>query len=326
MKRFRQLILTILLLLFFNNSHAEIIDRVIAVVNDDIITLSEVNTEGRAVFTRIMRRASPEERDQLLQKARQNIIASLIEQKLIEQQARKRGVTVGDQEAQRALQRILGENQLSMEQFQQELDANGTTLEQHMTKLKRQLLASKMIAMDVRSKIIIPEHEISQYYNEHYTARIKDGEYYILQLGCNIQAGSANLTQAKQEALRRIQNVHALAMAGNDFADLAREHSDLPSAADGGDIGIFQKDEMARYMLDAVANLKPGEISDIVETSNGYQFYKLLANQKGDIVHTASYQSVKGEIHDILYQQKVKSAYDEWIQRLREQSFINITH
>lgn len=326
MKRLIPATLTILLLLFSAQSHAEIIDRVVAVVNDDIITLSEINTEGRAVFNSIMQRSSPSEREQLLQKARQNIIESLIEQKLIEQQARKRGLTISDQEAQIALQRILAENQLSMEQFQRELDENGTSLEQHMAKLKSQLLASKMIAMDVRSKIIIHENALRQYYDEHYTARLKDGEYYILQIGCSLDQGDTPLSQTKQDALTRIKKIHALALAGNDFRTLAREYSELPSATDGGDIGIFQQDEMARYMLEAVAGLKPGEISEIVETGNGYQFYKLLANQQDNSVHTADFDSVKREIHDILYQQEVKSAYAEWMQRLRDQSFINIIH
>jgi len=113
-------------------------------------------------------------------------------------------------------------------------------------------------------------------------------------------------------------------MGGQDFKQLARQYSDLPSAVDGGDIGAFQEDEMAEYMRDAVTSLKPGEISPVVESPNGYMLFKLLSSQEGKIITKVPYESVKEEIRNTLYQQEMEKRYDTWLEEIRNQAYIKI--
>ena len=113
-------------------------------------------------------------------------------------------------------------------------------------------------------------------------------------------------------------------LQGDDFGELARQHSDLPSASDGGDLGVFQLNEMALFMRDAVRNLKPGKISEIVQTDSDYQFFKLVSSQEGQIVAKVPYASAKEEIREKLYQEEMELRYKSWFQELRDKAYIKI--
>ena len=118
--------------------------------------------------------------------------------------------------------------------------------------------------------------------------------------------------------------MRSLALAGQDFKKLAHEYSDLPSAVDGGDIGVFKENEMAPAMRKAIIGLKPGEVSTIVETPSGYQVFKLLSSQEGQIVTKVPYESVKDEIREILYRQEMQKLYKNWLEELRSQSYVRV--
>jgi peptidyl-prolyl cis-trans isomerase SurA len=100
-----------------------------------------------------------------------------------------------------------------------------------------------------------------------------------------------------------------------------KKYSNMPSAADGGDIGVFKEDDMAADMRAAVVHLKPGEISTIIETQAGYQFFKLTANNEG-VDPQSSYESAKNGIRDTLYRQQLKEEFDKWVKNLKEQAYI----
>jgi peptidyl-prolyl cis-trans isomerase SurA len=103
---------------------------------------------------------------------------------------------------------------------------------------------------------------------------------------------------------------------------LAEKFSELPSASDGGDIGFFALDEMAPAMRDAVRELKPDGISEITETPSGFQFFKLLSGEENAIVVTAAYETVKEEIGEKIFEEKLKTAYAEWVKKLKEDAYI----
>ena len=116
--------------------------------------------------------------------------------------------------------------------------------------------------------------------------------------------------------------MYQLAKSGEDFKSLAEKFSDLPSASDGGDIGVFTLDEMAPFMRDAVAELHPGQLSQIVETPAGFQFFKLLTMQDEAAVETAAFDAVKEEIREKLFEEKLKVAYTNWVKKLKEEAYI----
>ncbi|PIE57127.1 MAG: peptidylprolyl isomerase [Desulfobulbus propionicus] len=298
---------------------AEVIDRSIAIVNDDIITLSEVNDLGGSLFEKIKQEAPPTERDDTLQQARQKILEQLIDKKILLQEARKKELSVSDDEVTRAMERIIASNSVSKKDFIAELERMGLTLEQYRQDLHDQILSSRLVTHEVRSKVVIPEDSITEYYRTNFTQQAEKGGYYILQIGC-----SWDVATSREKAKEKAERVHSLAAQGMNFKELARTHSDLPSAADGGDLGVFQENEMADYMRAAVTSLQPGEISEIVETPAGFQFFKLLSSQEGEMITKVPYESVREEIRQTLYEQELQALYQEWVKEMRAKSYIKI--
>lgn len=305
---------------------ANVIDSCVAVVNDDVITLSEVNEAGKPMFQRIAEAVPPEQLAETLKQARKKVIDKLVEKKLLVQKAKEMNISVSDKEVEQALLQILKRNHTTMEQFTSELDRLGMTEDQYRENLHEQILSSKLINYEVRSKVVIPESEILDYYDQHYTEQVGTGGYYILQIGITTSGEGmpSDPTQADAAARKKAERILGLARGGQDFKQLARQYSDLPSAVDGGDIGAFQKDEMASYMRDAVTGLQPGQISPVVKSPNGYMIFKLLSSQEGEIITKVPYESVKEEIRTTLYQQKMQERYDSWLKEIRSQAYIKI--
>ncbi len=304
---------------------AQLIDRVVAVVNDQVITMSEVNDAGKGYFKKITDQAPPAQVEDALSRAREEVLGTLIDKTLITQEAEKQHVSVSDAEIQAATQQMLDNNKITIDMLRAQLDQMGMDLAAYQDTLRNQILQSKLVNYEIRSKLIITEDMILDYYDTHYTKHISAGGYYLMQMGfiwnqTDSKTGSNNTT--KEDARKRANRVHALVVGGQDFRTLAQKFSDLPSAADGGDIGVFQEDDMAPYMQDAILKLSPGAISDIIETPSGFQFFKLLSSQDGKIVVQTSFESVKEEIRAKLYEQQLKQQFDEWVKNIKENAYI----
>ncbi len=304
---------------------AEIVDKVVAVVNDEVITLSELEEETSMVFRSMdPQNTSNEPIVDILEKARKFSLDNLIERSLIAQKAKKYNVTVSDEDIDASYETTRSNMSLNPTEFREKLERSGLTEESYRNKLKTQILQSRLLSYDVRSKIVVTEEMILDYYDENYTSRVDKGSYYLLQIGCSWSPTDdpEKLNSDKQTARERTKRIYDLAKKGQDFRMLAEKFSELPSASDGGDIGIFMLDEMAPAMRDAVRELKPDGISEITETPSGFQFFKLLSGEENAIVVTAAYETVKEEIGEKIFEEKLKTAYAEWVKKLKEDAYI----
>ena len=305
-------------------SQADVVDRVVAIVNDDVITLSEVNEEGKALFQRVAEEAPASELSEALKQVRKSVVEKLIENKILLQEAKKANISVSDAEIDKAMELIITRNKKTKEQFRAQRDSRGRTEEQYRKNLESQVLSSKLVTYEVRSKVIIPESRIIDYYDTHFTERVGEGGFYILQMGFTWDKVSPDSAALKEEAGKKAERIRSLAVSEQDFKELARKYSELPSATDGGDIGVVQRDDMSPAMLETISDTKPGGISRIIETSAGYQFFKVLSSQEGQIITKVSYESVKDEIYDTLYQQEIQVRFKDWLKKMKSQSYIKI--
>lgn len=306
---------------------AQLVDRVVAIVNDDVITMSEVNEEGKGYFKKITEQAPPAQIEDALSRARNQILNNLIDKKLIAQEAAKQKVSVSDEEVRMAAEQMLVNNKITRDMLDTQLGQMGMDYEGYLETLRNQILQSKLINYEIRSKIIITDDMILDCYDTDYTKHISDGGFYLMQMGFvwnrSKKDNTSPATDAeKMAAKKRAERVHALIVDGQDFRTLAKKFSELPSAVDGGDIGVFMEDEMAPYMQKAVLKLKTGEVSDIIETPSGYQFFKVLSCQDGQIVVQASFDTVKEEIRAKLYDEKLKAEFDEWVRKIKAEAYI----
>ncbi|HIJ90512.1 MAG TPA: peptidylprolyl isomerase [Deltaproteobacteria bacterium] len=308
------------LLVFFQLpvARAEMVDRIIAIVNDDVITFSDLNREGAALFRRITQEAPPDKVEATLLKAREEMLSSLIDKLIVEQRAKKMGISVGNTELDAAISKIIERNKTTPEKFWQQLALMGSSEQDYRERIRSQMLQDRLIDYEIRSRVVVNEERIREFYEKNYAQKMKEEAYHVLQMGFTWKE---NTQAAKDDARLRAEEARKQALAGQDFRTLAGKSSDLPSAKDGGDIGVFKKEEMADYMKTSILGLQVGQISAVQETPVGYQFFKLLSNC-GDVNLQASYESVKEQIRQRLYEEALNSQFQKWVKELRDQAYI----
>ena len=294
------------------------VDRVVAIVNDDVITFTDLNREGAALFRRITQEAPPEQVERTLLKAREEILSNLIDKLIVAQRAKKLGISVENQEVDNAIRIIIERNKTTAEKFWQQMTLMGSNEQDYREIIRSQILQEKLIDYEIRSRVVVTEERIREFYEKNYAQKMQEDAYHILQMGF---VWKENTQVAKDDARRRAEEARQQALAGQDFRTLARQYSDLPSAADGGDIGVFKKSEMAAHMKAGLSGLQAGQISAIQETSAGYQFFKLLSD-RGDVGLQDSYETVKEQIRRRLYEEALNSQFQKWVKELRDQAYI----
>ncbi|MDZ7641038.1 MAG: SurA N-terminal domain-containing protein [Desulfurivibrio sp.] len=300
---------------------SRVMDRIVAEVNGEIITMSELEREISDVAPELRRQKESGADEQEREEARQEVLSGMIDRLLIRQEAERLGIRVSEEEVERAIEQILADNQLSREELVAEIERRQGSMAGYRQELRDQILQSRLINREVREKVVIPESRIKEYYQQNRQQwEPQEDAYHILQIGIGWPRGG---DEARAEARRRAAEIRQQAVDENNFRELARRHSDLPSARNGGDLGVFKKDELAGVMREQIPQMEPGEISPVLETAAGYQFFKLLSN-RGDIRATGSYEDLKDEIREKLYQQAVEKEFSRWVSELRDSAYIRI--
>jgi len=316
--------LLLLLLVLPVNLSAALVDKVVAVVNDEVITLSEVEEEVSRLYQSLAKDNPEAITPSAMGEMREQTIDALIDRRLINQRAKATNTTVSDEELTTAIESTRTRMGLDPAEFRKKMELSGMTEDTLKKQLRDQILQSKLVSADVRAKTVVTEEMVRAYYDEHHAARPEKGSLYLLQMGFSWNAekqDDAATQKNKEDARERAEKARALVEKGQDFKEIAKKFSDLPSAVDGGDLGVLHLDDMAQATRAAIASLKPGETSKIVETSGSYQFFKVIAeeDQKSD---NAAFEKAKEDIREKLYQEKLKAAFAEWVKNLRESAYI----
>ncbi len=300
--------------------HAEIVDRVVAVVNEDLITLSELNSEGALHLLKIRQQVPIDQRAEAMTQLRQQLLTSMIDRLLIEQRADKRGIHISNEEVDMQYFRILEQSNLDEESFAQKLKQAGLTPELYRLNLKSQITRQRLLNREVRSKIVISDAQIELYYLKQYAQDSTADGIHILQIGCLFAKSDG--TDVRLDAKRRAKQLRSMVLAGENFQEIAKGYSDLPSATDGGDIGVFMENELSTEMRQGLSGVRPGQISEIIETSSGFQFFKILSTRSGNTITQAPLNMVRDDIVAILREQELKEKFDRWVVQLREHAYI----
>lgn len=296
-----------------------ITNAIVAVVNDEIITLHDVNREAQPAVSEAEKKAALD--DAARSRIRRAALDRLIERKLTGQKIKELNITVSEEEIRQAIDDVRKQNSIpSEEALVAALAAQGLSFDQYRAQLKEQIEKLKLVSIEVRAKVHVGETEMRDYYaanlpkyteEESYRARhifFKTGE----------KATPEELQRSKATAL----SVLADARDGKDFAELAKKFSGDPAARkDGGDLGSFKKGDMQPELEKSILSLKPGEVSDLVSTPIGFHIIKLEARVAGT---TRPFESVKAEIEEILYRKKSEERFSLWAKELRGKASVEI--
>ena len=298
----------------------KVVDRVMAIVNDEIISLYELDQRVRPYANKIKNTtSSPTEQNELLRKVREENLNLLIDEKLADQEIRRLQIRVADTEVDREIERFKSDNQLTDEEFQKVLATQGSSLEEFRREIKNQILRARLVNWEIRSKIVITHEEIEAYYNSHPEEFGSENKYFlknILMIAPAIQSQDEDA-----EVINRLNRIHQKLMDGEPFDAMAREYSQAPNAVDGGSLGLISKNALAPQIQEALAPLKPGEFTDIIKTDQGYQIFYLEDFETHSADH---FDKVKDKIEDKLYKQVINQQYEKGLQDLRTRAHIKL--
>jgi peptidyl-prolyl cis-trans isomerase SurA len=301
-------------------SRGEIVDRIVAVVNDDIITLSELNERMRPYVTRVRAMGyTAAQEQQMLFKIREDILKQIIEQRLTDQQVKKDGITVGDAEVDAAIERIKQAQTLTDEELRKNLAAEGVTLNEYRRKMKEQLLRTRVLDYEVKSKIVVTEEDIKAYYDSHPAEFGGDRFYHLRNIILRLPEFAG---EKKRKAVRdRMEAISAELAAGASFAEMARRYSESSLAADGGYLGRFKLKDLAPKIAAAVKETPAGGYTPVIDTDQGFQ---ILYVERIEDVPPKSLKSVSKEIEEKLYKKMLDDKFNDWLEELRSRSHIKI--
>jgi peptidyl-prolyl cis-trans isomerase SurA len=308
-------------ILTLSPARAEVVERIIAYVNDDIITLSELNERTNAFVA--ARRQNPflREEEQSLEKIRHNILDLLINERLAAQEISRLKISVSDEEVAEAIGTILRENRLTQETLEANLRQDGKTIEDLREQIKAGLQQKKLVNREVSSKTVITDEMIQAYYEDHIEEFERNERWRIQDIYLPFTPTD---TPEERTYLRKVakQILERLRTEG-DFTSLAKRYSQGPGAEAGGDLGFFSKGELEPVLEAAIEALKPGEVSPDIETTRGIHIIKLTEVDK---TPAKPLEEVAGTIRDLLYRREVDFRYREWLSGLRERSYVKIVY
>jgi len=283
-------------------SGSVIVDRVIAIVNDEIITLSDLQREEA------LKKSDAKVDEHLL-------LEDMIDRKLQMAAAKRAGMDVTDKELADAIADIMKRNALDTKQFEVALAKEGLTMEQYRMELREQMTLSRMVGKYVRSGITVDEAEIRAYYDRNLSIFTLPEEIRVRQIYFPLPDGATQTQIAEVKA--QAQAVYERANKGEDFINLVRENSRGPDPQDG-DLGFMQRQHVLPEIEEATRNLKPGQIAGPLLCAGGFHIIRLEDLR----TPVKSFEKVKEEIMNTLYQQKVENTYRTWLQTLRSDSNI----
>jgi len=290
------------------------IDRILATVNGDIITLSEF---GR--FKALMYMGSPEK--PAGREADRELLNSLIEKKLLLQEAKRLEVEVKGKEVEDALEDMLKRNNINVKTLREELAKQGATVEDYKILLKEELMQSHVVGRQVHSKISITDKDVEDYYRKNMQSGEKKGprvriQQILLLLPRDASPGKAG------EVERSAADVHQKLVAGDSFEELAAMYSEGAEAKTGGDLGYFHKGELMPEIEKVAFDLKEGEVSPVIKTALGFHIIKVLKKDSGD--SDKPWEGQEREIKGMLYNMEFEKRLKDWLGGIKEKAYIEI--
>lgn len=327
---------------------AQVVEQIVARVNNQIITSSEYDRSKEQLREEV-KSQDPVDADKVYAEKEKDVLRDLIDQQLLLEKGKDLQIT-GETELIKQLDQMRKDMKLpDLEALQKEAEKQGVSWEDFQQQQKNQIITRKVIGQEVGSRLSISKEEEQQFYDDHKNEMEQPESIRLSEIliapkpvtpsitpasGTDGQAGTNSASVPPDDAAKQAAQEAALKAAddkandllkqirdGANFEDIARKHSDGPSAADGGALGVFKRGQLAKELEDKTFAMKPGDVTDVIRTRQGYVILKVLDHQQAGI---PSLKEVEPRIQDALYMQKLQPALRTYLTKLREDAYIDI--
>ena len=288
----------------------QLVDRIVAIVNDDVIILSELDDAENIPGINLS--SDPTER-------RKQLLEQLINERLMQQQISEAKIEITEDELGRAIQDILRTNKITEAELKTAVEARGLSMGQYREDLKSQLIRLKLIDTKVRSRVVIPEAEI----RAEYDRRVRDEskETLVRVRHVFLRWGESPDPNERTRVLTAAKAARQRILNGENFEQVAREVSQSSTAQVGGDLGEMNQTQMLPELAKAIGPMKPGDISQPIETPNGVHVVRLESRRSKA---STTYAESRIKIYQELYQREVEAQMRVWLEELRKQAAVTI--
>jgi peptidyl-prolyl cis-trans isomerase SurA len=330
----------------------QIVEEIITRVNGQIITRSEF-LRSKDQLKDDVKQQDPANADKLYADREKDILRDLIDQQLLLEKGKDLGIT-GDTDLIKRLDQMRKDMKLeSMEELEKAATAQGISYEDFKQNMRNQLITQKVIGEEVGSHLSLNKDEEQKFYDEHKSEMEQPESIRLSEIlvspknpgdkaaadnpapnGTAAASAAGGDSPAANDAAKQAEETAALAAAeakandllkqiraGASFEDVAKKYSDGPSAAQGGDLGVFKRGTLAKEIEDKTFAMKPGEVTDVSRVKQGYIILKVTGHQVAGI---PPMKDVESRIMDAIYMQQLQPALRAYLTKLREEAYIKV--
>ncbi|RJP39118.1 MAG: hypothetical protein C4548_12340 [Desulfobacteraceae bacterium] len=299
-----------------------LVDRIVAVVNDEIIRLVELNEKFSPLEQQIRSQGHPSGREEeMIYQKRMEVLNDMIDEKLADQQISEAGIMVNPSEIDHAVEQVKAINRYTDEELRQALALSGIDMERYREEIRKQILRNKLVNLKVTSSIIITQSDMDAYMSAHPEIYGPRKQYQLRNIMMAIHTGAD--AQNRQSVYEKMTAVVEMLDDGQLFAEVAKRYSEGPNAVEGGILGSFTLNDLEDNIADALSQLEPGQFTPIIETEYGYQIFYI--EEIIDASPKTADESAS-EIRRKLYEQQVNERFQAWIEKLRQDAHIKIIY
>lgn len=287
---------------------AETVDRIVAIVDGDIITLTQLNKETERYRKNIeTSENSNEKKKELIDQTNQKMMESLIDQSLTQQEAKKYKIEVTEADVDGAIENVKRIKSMSKEALENAIEQEGLTFTEYRETLKKQILQARLINYAVKSKVVVTEAEIRKLYETNVEKFAGNRKYHLRNI---LLKDKGKIDEIKKKLEDK-----------EDFSELAKQYSQAPNASDGGELGAFDISSFSTGIKDSIGVLKKGEHTDVIQTAQGFQIFFVVDIEQGE---TRTFEQARDEIYETLYREQVTKKFETWLDSLKKKAHIKI--
>jgi peptidyl-prolyl cis-trans isomerase SurA len=313
----RRIVWTAAVILTFSWSlPAKIVDRILAQVNDDIITLSDLNREMAEIRQELATKYAGQQLEDEIKKAEKDVLDELIRQKLLLQKGNELGFGANiDVQVSAAIEKIRKDNKFKdMQELEQAAAQQGLTLAGLRDRIRKNIITQGVVQEFVGARITLLSQEVDKFYKDHISEYAIPEEVTLSEIVIPIEGSQAEAEAKAGDIRKRI-------LAGDAFATLASQYSKGPTAGKGGSIGTYITQKLNPEIAGAIANVKEGDVTAVLKAKEGCILYRVDARKP------AAYQpldEVRDKIKNRIYEQKFNPEFERFIAQLKEDAYIQI--
>jgi peptidyl-prolyl cis-trans isomerase SurA len=294
---------------------AILLDRVVAVVNAEVITWSELYSVMESEASNQVRSLDAEERNEIFRRNEAEFLDKLIDMRLQMQEARRLGLQVRENEVKEAIENIKKKYQMTDAALEESLKKEGLSFNEYKKRLSDQILISQLVNHEIRKKVVVTDEQVKNYMKAHNDNPAGEEEFRLRQIYFKKPQDEGGRIAIEEKAAMIVQRLKA----GEDFTAVGWEYSEDPSAKIGSDLGYLKKSDMAEEFINALSAMKVGDVSMPFWTDKGLHIIKLEER-----VSAKSNDEQNNSIRAQLEEEAFTEKYRSYIKGLRERSRIEI--